>query len=238
VDALEVLTPILQVVRGNERISNALEEHAVRLALHSRIFLQERAEAEVLTSLLATRRPVPLALAHLVLGANLPFPSDLPCRLREEHPGSYEATWLALVLEAKDPDKVAETFRRALKIDSDTLRKEDRQRHFNILYALAREIGEEAMKEVERLAPGLLAPDLDSIKLFLADRYLLSDRTEAAREILEELHAEDDPRWLQLYAHLMHRSGEPDAAMQRLLEASRRVPEADLFRQIASIAGV
>ena len=235
-DALQTLTPILLVVRGNERIADALEEHAVRLALHSQFFLTNRPEIEALAALLATRRPVPLVLAEFVLVANLPIDADLPRRLREEHPGSYEAARMALLMESKVPGRIAEAFDEALRIDVNTLRKEQRPSHFYTLHALAQEIGEEAMKKVERLAPGLLAPDLDSLKLFLADRYLVSNRTEAARAILEELHAEDDPRWLQLYAHLMHRSGEPDAAMQRLLEASRQVPEADLFRQIGRIA--
>jgi nucleoside phosphorylase/tetratricopeptide (TPR) repeat protein len=235
-DVLQTLRPVLLMVQGNGRISDALEEHAVRLALQSEILLGNRAEAETLSTLVATRRPVPLVLAELVLGANLPADGDLPRRLRKEHPGSYEAARLALLLEAKAPGKIAEAFEEALRIDVDALHKKHRPVHFYTLHALAQEIGEEAMKRVERLAPGLLAPDLDSLKLFLADRYLVSNNMEAARAILEELRAEDDPRWLQLYGHLMHRSGQPDAAMQRLLAASQRVPEADLFRQIGRVA--
>jgi Flp pilus assembly protein TadD len=34
----------------------------------------------------------------------------------------------------------------------------------------------------------------------------------------------------------MHRSGEPDEAMRRLLEASRRVAEPEIFREIGRVA--
>ena len=235
-DILATLKPILQVVAGNERVADALEEHAVRMALQSSILLGDRPESESFAHLLATRRPVPLALAELILGANLTGPPDLAQKLIEDYRDSYQATRFAFLLEAKDPAKASDAFERALKIDHEMLRKEDRARHFSTLYSLAQDLGEEEIKKVERLAPSLLATDFDSLKLFLADRYLASDRPEVARGILEDLHAEDDPRWLQLYAHLMHQSGEPDAAMERLLLASKKVPQADLFRQIARIA--
>ena len=66
-------------------------------------------------------------------------------RLREEHPGSYEATRMALLLESKVPGRIAEAFDEALGIDVDSLRKEHRPLHFYTLHALAQGIGEEAM---------------------------------------------------------------------------------------------
>ena len=235
-DVLRELAPVLLVSQGNGRVGDAIEEHAVLLALHSNLLLEDRPAAEEYARLLATRNPVPLVLAQFVLTAKLPCDPDLPRRLRKAHNGAYEASRLALLLEARLSGSAKEAFAEAIKIDFGSLGRDDRTRHLDTLYTLAQELGDDAMKRVEQLALALLAPNLDTIKLFLANRYLNSNLTEAAREILDELGAEDDPRWLQLYGHLMHRLGEPDQAMRRLFEASRRVPEPDLFRQIGQVA--
>ena len=235
-DVLQALAPLLRSVEGNERVSSALEEHGVTFALRANLYLENRAEMERLALLLSTRKPLPLALAEILLAASLPVAEDTPRRLREGHPGSFDAGRLASLLEGTRLGRAREAFDRSVAVDSESLTKSQRILHFDLLYALAQELDPDSMRRVERLGPELLASDVNALKLFFADRYLSADRTEAAREILEEVRDENDPRWLQLHAHLMHRLGEPDAAMRRLIEASERVPRAELFRLIAQFA--
>jgi tetratricopeptide (TPR) repeat protein len=235
-DVVHALTPLFHLVKGNEQVSNALEEHGLRFALHASILLQRRTEAEELAALLATRRPVPLVLVEFILDAGLEAGAELPRRLREEHPNSFDAEILAIQVEGKKQGKVADAFETALQIDVDSLSRSQRLRLFDTLYHLAKELQGTALARLDQVAGRLLGHDPTALRLHLADHYLTANRPEVAGAILEELQDEKDPRWLQLYAHLQLQKGETDEAMGRLVEASKQVPRADLFRQIASVA--
>ncbi len=235
-DILHVLAPLIYLVKGNERVENALEEHALRFALHSYLFLQRRTDAEEIAALLETRRPVPLILAQFVLETGLKASADFPRRLRDEHPGVFDAEILAIQIEGRKQGKVAEAFDKGLHIERDSLSRSQRLQLFGMLHHFAQELDGSALARLDQVAGQLLGHDPTALRLHLADHYLAAKKPEVAGAILEDLHDENDPRWLQLYAHLQLQKGETNEAIQRLVEASKHVPTTDLFRQIASVA--
>ena len=115
-EAVEALQPILFVVAGNERIDNELESRAVQLALHINSLLGEHKQCQQLAKLLATRTPVPLALAQFALQHLITASEDLPAQLRTEHPGSFKAKLLAAMVEAEQPERFTDAFRSAKQL--------------------------------------------------------------------------------------------------------------------------
>lgn len=232
-DAIDVLQPLLVGIGG--RIENELESQAVQAALEAYHWLAEKGECERLGKALATRKPVPLALAQAALAGRVEPSVDLPKRIRDEHPDSFDAKCLAALVEGKVLGHHREAFLAAKALIGETSSESNREQLAKILIDLAQDVGDEADQEVDRLAP-TLTRDQRLLKLLSADRLLKKGAHAEAEPILAETVNETDPTWLQLAANRHLQAGEAPAAIDLLLKATALLPDPVLLTIIARIA--
>ena len=235
-EVISTLEPITATVIWNDRIQNELESQAVEVALQANGFLGNRHQCRRLTELLSSRKPVRMILARAALQRWIDAPADLPQRLREEHVDSFEANLAAAVIEGEYLGRPEPSFESARQLVQRADTSEQKERLFGVLSNLAQEIGEDAMQQLEELAPSLLSEDSRSLSLYKASRMLRQDRAEEAGPILEELRDEDEPQWLQVYAGYLSAKGKQAAAADYLAKASGLIPHPGLLWKAALVA--
>jgi tetratricopeptide (TPR) repeat protein len=233
-EVVAVLTPVLAAV--GERIENELESQVVQAAFQAYDWLGNRQEVERLATVLESRRPVPLLLAHAALQKRISLPDGLAERLRAEHETSFEAKLLAILVEGSLQERVQDAYLAAKDLAFRTSSEEEQERVAAIIVGLAQNLVEPgARDEAEQLAESLLKNER-FLKLLRADRLLRRGTLDRASEILEETRDETDPLWLQLNAKRMLQAGEGAAGAECLLKAGLVLPDPDILRTAASLA--
>ncbi|MFI5387622.1 MAG: tetratricopeptide repeat protein, partial [Fimbriimonadales bacterium] len=232
-DVLQHLAPIVAAV--DKQVENELESQALEAAMFANGWLARRTKSEDLARILATRTPVPMALAQAALAGHIAASPELPERLREEHPTSFQAKCLAALVEGKVLGCHRAAFQAAKALISEASSDSDREQLVRVLIDLAQGVGDEANRDVDRLTESL-SRDQRLRKLLAADRLLKKGAYAEADPILAETRDETDPTWLQLAANQHLQAGEVTRAIDLLLKATALLPDPKLIGATARIA--
>ncbi len=235
-DILGVLDPVVPSAASNEPIETEIESKAVQVALNVNGLLRDREQTERFGRLLTARKPVPMVVAAAALLRWIDAPTNLPQRLREEHPGSFDAGLRAAAVEGECLRKPKPAFQAGLDLIEQADSDDQRERLFGVLLSIAQELGEEAMDKLGENIPVLLDTNPHLRSLFRAIDMMRHGDLDGARSILDEIRDEDDPHWLQVQAIYLGATGDKTTAADYLAKATQRLVHPDLLWKTAAVA--
>jgi len=235
-EVLAILGLVVDPLVSTGHISSELDLAAIRLAWQANHLLGRREDVAHLAELMYARRPVPLEVARSVVTSYIEPPSDLPERLRSEHPGDFDTGILAVVIQSAHMGQHDEAFAQAESLvplaDTDK-KKEDL---FSALQQIWQELDSEELVDCDRIMTALVC-DLPRLRVvFEAAKALRVGEPDAAIEVLDSEKAEADPTWLQLRSNALLQKDLPDEAVDYLLIAARRTGDPVLLRRTADLA--
>jgi len=231
---LKTLEPMLPPIK--ERIESELDLAAVRLDWQAAQLAGHREDAARLALLMNGYRPVPLEVARSVVSGIVEPPSDLPERLRLEHPNDFDACILALAIQSAHMGHYGDAFEHAelLVPLADTDKK--REDLFLVLQQIWQEFDGDLLAECERIMTALVS-DLPRLRMpFKAARALREGDPEMAIRSLDAEQNETDPTWLQLRANALLQKDLPGEAVEYLVSAARETSDPVLLRGAADLA--
>ncbi|HEX8520932.1 MAG TPA: hypothetical protein VF669_01665 [Tepidisphaeraceae bacterium] len=233
---LELLKPILFLVKGRGRIDSALQANAVQLGHHMHWLLQEYEDAKEYGKFLETYEPLPLAVARIHLQSPGGDSRGVAQRLREAHPDSFEAQLLAVLLEADVDGKAADAFQACKTLVPMALLRQRGEDIAEALTDVAQEVGICALKEVAIIISTFLSSS-HRLRRLLDVRILLEEgKLQQVKDLIGDLIDESDPVWLQLHASFLMASGQKQEAAERLERVAAIIPHPDLLRRSATVS--
>lgn len=233
---LQRVVSALQGAFAFDQLQNPLEQYACSVALQAQLLLNEKHAAERLAKLLETCSPIPLVLADAVLSNDIPAPTNLPERLRSEHPQSFDAKLKAALIEGGILGRPGPALAAAMDLKEMAVSRTERSSLLRAIAALGQLSGHEAQGLVDGIVPDLIDPEDSEGKLFRAESYLQAGNLDAAEALLEGVKDEANPSWLRAAAALRERRGDVDKALELLLKAAAEYPHQTLLRQAAAFA--
>lgn len=235
-EIVNTVSPIVQTASARGHVVTRLEAWAGEVALLSQVQLQDISEHASLAGLLATHKPILLALARLALAQRIDLPADCVERLRNEHKDSFEAKLLACAIEWELLHRPEDAFNSAMDLVGQAKQPEHRERLCGLLGEVAQHLGDEARAEVSRIAPSLLSNGDRFLEFLEVDSLLREGCLEQASKALESLEDQADPVWLQVSASFLAQSGDTGMALDRLIKATDIMPHPDLLWRTAALA--
>jgi len=235
-EVLAALGPVLDPLVATGHVSSGLDLAAIKPAWQANHLLGRREDVTCLAQLMYTHRPVPLEVARSVVTGYIEPPSDLPKRLREEHPGDLDAGILAAVVQSTHMGQHGEAFLQAKTLVLLTDTDEKRADLFQLLQQIWQELEGDALVECERIATALICDCPKLRAMFEAAKALRTGDPDAAIQALESERAEKDSYWLQLRANALMQKAQPDKAVGYLVTAAKRTGDPVLFRRSADLA--
>ncbi len=125
--AIEILEPLLSLVRANRKIDGDILLTGVICTLQcSHIVGDERLFAECCKWLIQ-HVPIPLTFAEISLRRLHKAPAELSNRLRTEHPGDFQASVLALLLDRDVFNKPQDAFRSLVELSQKATNEEQKR---------------------------------------------------------------------------------------------------------------
>jgi len=234
--ATETVQPILQLVRAAGKPSSGLDMAALQVDWQANHLLQLRKAAGESLRLMLPWTPVPLDVARGVLNGYLEAPSDLPDRLRRDHPGDFTAGMLAALVESIGQKHFIEAFARAkglLTIVDNDEKKEELSSLFSQIWQY---LEDPEVTECQTLVRTLTAHNPQLYAIFEGAVALRQGNSDQAMDILDAYKSEDDPYWLQLRANALLQKRQPAEAVGLLFQAAKMTCDAGLLRQTGDLA--
>ncbi|REJ87566.1 MAG: hypothetical protein DWQ34_24785 [Planctomycetota bacterium] len=208
------LRAVTATALASDRLSNGLEEEAAGhacLALH---LLNRRVDCQMYAALLAERRPIPFSYASAVFRGDILSDAHVCSALREDYPNSFDAQFMALLIEVVCLHHRDGTFDRGLQVSGLASSDEERDRILALLSDLAE--SDQQIEKVNVLCGDLL-PDGHRRRTILAiEACLRNDDSESARHLLDTIKNRQDPEWLSYSADTNRISGNLAAAADDL----------------------
>lgn len=235
-DALETLQPLIKRATANERIENELESVALQIAMKIYYLFANYVEVKNLANLLLARKPIPLELAQFALSRLFDTPTNMPERLRDEHPDSFRVKVSAAMIEGEILGMRQDAFDSATKMANEAKSDEEKREICKVLYQLAQPLGVEKISKAEQIAISVLGKDDRFIKLLRADKLLRKEKHEEAESILQEIRNENDANWLQLYSQCLFQKGNVKSSVDNMLKASKILPHPEILKSTARLA--
>lgn len=231
------LEPTFQRVASQGSIDVEVQAQFLIRQLDVTYLLGNREKAERICELLLTRRPIPIKLGQAAIqGLTKSFRVVLS-RLREDHPTSFQARFLACVIEARRDGKYFEAYNEAFALRNSAQTTAEKEELCELLYELSAEMEHQYTDAVLALTSELCGPASVLYRLFIADSLVRSGKGEEAVTVLEDIPAKEDPRWIRISANAQLRNGNEKVALDLFISLSLRAPSPDAFRAIADLAG-
>lgn len=235
-ECLETINPTILQIIANSKITNNLELRAVEIAFRANSLLENKKTIQQLIEPSLNYHPIPIVLGEAILNSQIYVSSEIPDRIRKEHPDSIRAKIIAAFIEGEIHKKPEKAFTALLSITEDVKADRDQKELCKALYQFAQSLGREERKQAEQIASKFLEEKDSFIKLIKADRLLREGDTERAISILENIANERDPNWLQIYASSLLQKGENELALKYLLKAIEILPHPDILKKAAAVA--
>ncbi|MFL6546791.1 MAG: tetratricopeptide repeat protein, partial [Candidatus Udaeobacter sp.] len=229
--AIEVLDPLISLVRANRAISGDLQLTSIICALSCAHIAGDRDLFSQCCDWLVPYVPVPLVMGEICLRQLHATPDGFATRLRVEHAESFQARLIAALIERDvlhEPVKAYDALVRLSDDASDATKKEVVAER---LFETCCECGPERAQQTIAIIAKLQSPDSPLIGLLDAMLLLHANDLAGAEAKLLALRDEDDPSWWQTYATLCDKKGEYDAARDAWEKASELLPHPDLQRR-------
>lgn len=233
---LEELGSVSDSLLAAGEIGSGLDLAAARLAWQANHLLGHREVVAHLAQLMYAHRPIPLEVARSVVSGIVEPPSDLPERLRLEHPDDFDACILALAIQSAHMGQYGDAFEHAELLVSLADTDKKREDLFLALQQIWQELDGDLLAECERIMTALVC-DLPRLRmLFEAARALREGDPDKAIGLLDAEQNETDPTWLQLRANALLQKDLPGEAVEYLVSAARKTSDPVLLRGAADLA--
>lgn len=234
--ALATLGPVLDPLVATGQISSELDLAAIRLAWQANYLLERREDVVRLAMLMYTHRPIPLEVARSVVSGHIEALTDLPERLRSEHPTDFDAGILAGVIQSAHLGQHGDAFLQVKSLVSLADTDKKKEDLFRLLQQVWQELEGAELAECEHVMTALVheLPRLRAV--FEAAKALRTGDPDTAIEALDTESAEGDPTWLQLRANALLQKDQPDEAVGSLAIAATRTGDPVLLRRAADLA--
>jgi predicted Zn-dependent protease len=229
---LDILDPILSLVRANQRIDGEFELGAVTYAAYCTHITNDDRLLARCGSWLVRHTPLPIVAAELCLrGLIKENPESLPTRLRLENAGNFHAALLASLMERDLLGRPAEALDSLLELNESA--KSDSAKEA-LCGALFETCGGCDAARIDKAAEVIkkLRPDENRLHgLVQAIKHLVEENATSAKADLDAIRDETDGRWWQIYAQLCQQNGDEDSAQYAWAKASELLPHPDILRR-------
>lgn len=232
---IDMLDPVISLVKANRAIDGPLQLNAVIYSVYFAHISGDDDSISRYTSWLIRHIPVPLLVAELCLRGIAECPDNLAGRLRVEHPGDFQAQFLAAVVDRELFGRANEAFDALVALSSVATTEEERE---SVCVGLFETVGncrshkiDKAIQVVSEVRPHdsrLLA----HLQVF---KYIKSGDLKSARQHLEGARDEADGVWWQAHAQIAERMGDEAAAEFAWGKASELLPHRDIIRRSVQV---
>jgi tetratricopeptide (TPR) repeat protein len=209
---------------------------ALTIGWHLSYLVRDVSTAECCLRLMNMWSPLPIDVGKGVATGYLKADTDLPSRLRTDHPTDYEAQLLAGIIQSErlDDPKGALPHVEKLVQSADT---DDKKRElFKLFQQMWQTLPDPEADKCVQIARGVVAHDVRLTALLEAAVLLRGNKPDETIEVLDRNKAEKDTYWLQLRGNALIQKGETGAAVDHFFAAAKIMDDPMLLRKTADIA--
>lgn len=229
---IDILDPLLSSVRANRKIVGDYELEAVIFAVYCASIARDREFLSQYIHWLIKYVPIPLLIAELCLrGLTSPTPIGLSNRLRVEHPGSFQAAFLAAIVERDLFQNPKAAFESLVDLSAKAPSESEKE---SLCIALFETCGNCGPDQIEKSIQVVtqLKPESDRFQgLLRAMKFLADGNVLEATAHLNTIRDESDGVWWQAQAQFCERAGDEAGAELAWKKASELVPHPDVLRR-------
>jgi len=235
-EVISTLSPIVEHVKADDRVSNPLELKALLHTINATIILGETASLNKLASILKEYRPIPFEYVRMVLSGLVPPDTDIPRRIYSEYKDNFEAHMLALVAEADLCGNAEAAFKKGKQFTAKASTDFQKESLCGTLFQISQQLGIPAMEEAHTIAADLLGADATLTIVIAAAAQLRERNTVTAKSILEAHKEEDNAQWLQTYAHCLFSEDNFKEGLTYFSKALEKLPSSDMYLTLGEVA--
>jgi tetratricopeptide (TPR) repeat protein len=229
--ALDLLDPVLSLVRGQGAIDGDLQFSAVIFALYCSHVQHDDAGVGKYAAWLVQHRPLPLVVAELCLRGIVDLPSGLPTRLRLENPQNYQAAFLAALVERDLLNRPEEAFDALAKLSAEAISDAERSSVCVALFETSGACSPARIDQAISIVTSICPSDVRLLSALQVARNIAIGDLAGARTILNETRDETDGVWWQAHAQVCEREGDEANAQLAWERASEYLPHPDVIRR-------
>ena len=228
---IDILDPLLCLVRANGRIENGLELAAVRYGVCSAHVVDDTPLLRQCSTWLIKCVPVPLIVAEICLRRMIECPGNLPAQLRAENPGDFQAEFLATLVDRDLLNHPENAFDGLVRLASEARTHEERESVSVGLFETCGKCSPPRIDQAITVLRDLRPNDSRQLSLLEVFRKMSNKDLAGARAQLESIRDDADGVWWQAQAQLCEFEGDEDDAQRAWEEASKRLPHPDVVRR-------
>ncbi len=227
---IDMLDPLLSLIRANRRIQGDLQLYAVQHAVYCSHVADQKGSLEQFAAWLVKHVPIPLIVGELCLREIVECPTNLSSRLRTEHPGDFQARFLAAVVDRELLDRASNAFDAFVQLSREATTDDEKESVCLGLFETTGKCPPEKIAQAIEVVTNLRPDDSRLIGLLHVFQHVAAGDLERAGEQLECVRDETDGVWWQAHAQLAERTGDEDAAQAAWGKASELLPHRDVIR--------
>lgn len=232
---VELLSPVAFALPLSEENVSALQARAVALLMQAHLFLGDLDQLGELGRVLESRKPASLELARFAVIGTYKVAKNFPERLRVDHPKSFDAWLLAIMIEHGLFQRYDDALNHAIALNSFPINLEDKERLAETLLAIAISSTAENLRKAKASVAEMLPQNGEILKHFDIVELVKSSKLEEAVKELE-CSKSNDYRWYQVAAYVYQESGDETKAAECLAELSNSVTHPQLLSQLSQIS--
>jgi len=235
-EVISTLSPIVEHVKADDRVSNPLELKALLQTINATIILGETASLNTLASVLKEYRPIPFEYVRMVLSGLVPPDTDIPRRVYSEYKDSFEADMLALVAEADLCGNAEAAFKKGKELTAKVVTDPEKVCLCGTLFQISQQLGASAMEEIHAIGTDLLGADATLTIVIAAAAQLRQGNIPTAKSILEAHKDEGNAQWLQTYAYCLFSEDNFKEGLTYFSKALEKLPSSDMYLTLGEVA--
>ena len=237
-EVISILSPIVDHIKANERVSNPLELKALLQTVSAAIALGDASKLDTFGPLLRKYEIIPLEYVKLVLGGLIPVvdPENITERIRSEYKGSFEANILALTVESELCGKAKEAFKKGKQLKSKVSSPSEKRELCGMLFQISQRIDVSAMKDANAITEELLGKKDILTNVMAAAVQLRQGNIQPAKDILEKNKNDDDPQWLQMYSYCLFSENNFKDGVTYFTKVIDKFPSYEMYKVLGEAA--
>lgn len=228
---IDVLDPLLSIVRTNRRIQGELQLGAVTYAVYCSHILKDQQQFSLYAGWLVKHIPVPLMVAELCLRRLIDCPVNLASRLSGENPGEFQAAYLAALVDRELLNHAEEAFDALVRLASKATTDDEKKSVCIGLFETSGKCSPEKIDLAIQVVKELRPNDSRLFGLLQTFQKIAAGDLGDARRHLDVLRDESDGVWWQVHAQLCEKTGDEDGAQTGWEKASELLPHPAVVRR-------
>lgn len=235
-EALATLRPLVCRAESTDSVRDGVVAESLAIAATAAHRLGDFDARRRYTLLLGKAQPVSLSFARAVQAGFVEAPSDVPDRLRTDHPGSREAATLAAAIEGIRLGRVADAVAAMRALVETARTRDEKEALCEQLLELSGLARADEGEDVDHFIEAQLGSEHLLVKFRRAARLISARDAAGAEPAVNEIRDEQNPLWWQLQAKLEYLKGNKVAAAEALAFACRLLPRPELLRSAIGLA--